>query len=260
MVCVSPIFIPWLALSACLAAILPRQTRSIPSAALASLLILVLIATHMQGRKETREEIAFWDTAYLFAISADKTQQALFIGPDDGYKRSVLAGARYAADLMDPNATPEVLQIVDESGNGRLTYIKSMGMKIFEFADGKMLPMPKERLVEKFPHYAGLQTNKKFPLEINLTLKEGILSWKFGPSDGQYLVNISPMPVPPNTEFILPREGQTNWNKEEPLRISFCYNNKQKNTFTCSPTLNFNFSASEISEWHGLSHSPVIHQ
>ena len=252
------LFIPWLALSACLAAVLPRQTRFIPSATLASLLILVLIATHIQGRKETREEIAFWDTAYRFAISADKTQQALFIGPDDGYKRSVLAGARYAADLINPDAAPGTLQIVDESGNGRLTYIKSMGMKIFEFADGKMLIMSKERLTEKFPHYAHLQPSKKFPLEVNLTLKAGILKWKFGPYDGKYLVNILPMPVPPNTEFILSREGQTNWSKEKPLKISFCYNNEQKNIFTCSPVLIFDFSTSEIAEWHGLSHSPVV--
>ena len=252
------LFIPWLALSSCLAAILPRQTRSLPFATLAFLLIMALIATHVQGRKETREEIAFWDTAYRFALSADKTQQAIFIGSDDGYKRSVLAGARYAADLLNPDAALDSLQIVDESGNGRLIHIKTMGMKIYEFIDGKMSPMSEERLMEKFPQYPYLQPSKKLPLEINLTLKEGILKWKFGPYDGKYLVNISPLPIPPNTEFMLPREGQTNWNKKNLLKISFCHNNLEKNISICSPTLNFDFSTSESIAWHGLSNFPSI--
>ena len=250
------LFIPWVALSSCLAAILPQHARFIPTAALTALLIFALIATHGQEKRDTKHDILFWDTIYRFAISADKTQQALFVGPDDGYKRLVLTAARKAADLLEPDKTLEKLQVVDDSGNGRLLYIKTKDMQIFEFNDGKISPLSKEKLTEKFPQYPHLQFSQGLPLEIGLTSKEGVLKWKFGPYDGNYLVNIFSVPRLPDTEFILPREGGIHWNERGFFQISFCYSNIRENINACSPILKFDFSATEKAVWHGISQGP----
>lgn len=251
------LFIPWVALASCLAAILPRHARCIPTAALSALIILALIATHGQEKKDTKHDILFWDTVYRFAISADKTHQAIFVGPDDGYKRLVLTGARKSADLFEPAAAPGNLQVVDDSGNGRLLHIKAKRMQLFEFIEGEMSPLSKEKVVEKFPQYPRLQFDGGLPLEIELTSKAGVLKWKFGPYDGRYLVNIFSVPRLPDSEFMLPREGGIHWDERGLFKISFCYNNTRENINACSPMLHFDFSATESARWQGMSQAPA---
>lgn len=251
------LFIPWVALSSCLAALLPRHTRSIATITLPVLIILAIIATHEQERKDTKQDILFWDTAYRFAISADKTQQAIFVGPDDGYKRLMLTGARKTADLLEPDAAPGKLQIVDESGNGRLLHIKTNNMQIFEFIEGKISSLSKEKIIEKFPQYPHLKFNADLPLEVDMISKAGVLNWNFGPYDGHYVVNIFSVSRLPDTEFLLPRKGSIHWNERGLFRISFCYTNTRENINACSPILNFDFSATERATWHGISQTPA---
>ncbi|KRD47837.1 hypothetical protein ASE52_10450 [Acidovorax sp. Root275] len=149
------LFVPWIAFSACLAAIWPREAR--PAAALvgSAALVAALAGVHAQETQALRPNLAYWDTLYRFALSLDKERQAIFVvpefgGTDDGYKRSVLIRARNTADLFAPKPQPGNLHVVDEKGRG-LEQIPSTTLQLFEFRDGDMVPMSAERVAEKFP-------------------------------------------------------------------------------------------------------------
>lgn len=245
------LFVPWIALSACLAVVWPREAR-LASTIGTVVLIAALAAVHSQERREVKAELVFWDTLYPFALLADKTRQAIFIGPDDdGYKRLVLTAARNAADALTNRAQPDNLQIVDEKGNG-LTSDQWVNLQFFEFRDGKMVSLSAEKIAEKFPNLSRRRSTQDMPLEVNISFQSGMLHWKFGPYRGNYLVRHR-SPLSPPSEFVLPSEGETKWIEDHPLRLSFCHSNITEGTITCSPMLDFDFRKSKTATWHGAS-------
>jgi hypothetical protein len=244
------LFVPWVALSACLATILPRQAHPTPSATISVLIIAALIALHSQGRREIKADLAYWDALYRFAVSADKARQALFVGSDDGYKRLVLTGARNAADILAPGSEAGVLQIVDDSGKD-LLHVRFSGAQLFEFSNGQVIPMPEKTLLEKFPQYS--HPSENVPLEIEMRLHSGVLHWKFGPhTSGSYYIKDHSSIRIPNTSVELTREGKVLWPEGTLFKLSFCYNDPKAGITACSPVLTFDLKTDEVATWHGV--------
>lgn len=155
------LFVPWLAFSACLAALWPCevQARPLPALISSAVIMAALASVHAQETQALKANWAYWDTLYRFAVSLDKERQGMavaaeFGGTDDGYKRFVLARARRTADLFDAKPQPGDLQVVDETGRGLepvLDRVRSGHLQLFEFRGGAMVPMPPERLAAKYP-------------------------------------------------------------------------------------------------------------
>ena len=152
------LFVPWVAFSACLAVVWPRETRPVFALVGGAALVAALAGVHAQEKQALRPNLAYWDTLYRFALSLDKERQAIFVvpefgGTDDGYKRSVLIRARNTADLFAPKPQPGDLLVVDEKGRG-LEQVTLATLQLFEFRGGDMVPMPPERIAEKLPSLA----------------------------------------------------------------------------------------------------------
>lgn len=244
------LFVPWVALSACLAAILPRQIHSIRAAAIPTLMIATQIALHVHERSEIKAELTYWDRLYRFAVSADKERQALFVGYDDGYKRLVLTGARNAADILATGAEADALQIVDHSGKDLLN-VRCSGMQLFEFSNGAMIPMSERTLMEKFPQYR--HPTEDVPLEIEMRLHSGVLYWKFGPhTTGSYYIKDHSSLRVPNTSIKLTREGKILWSEDTLFKVSFCYNDPKAGITACSPVLTLDLKTDEVATWSGV--------
>lgn len=250
------LFVPWLAFSALLGAVSPRKLSKVSSFAVTTLLLSGLTSLHIHERRDLKANLAYWDTMYSFAISADKNRQAIFVDPeyggsDDGYKRLVLTGARYAADMHAPQAQTGTLRIVDESGRG-LFCVKATGMQLFEYIGGQMQPMPPERIAEKLlspPHF---EQPKDVQMQAEVVFESGVLHWKFGPYDGDYLVRYVPREIAP-LRYTLPREGKTPWAKSHPLRFSLCRSGIAEEFDACSPVIEFNFESNEKGAWQGIA-------
>ena len=149
------LFVPWIAFSACLAAVWPQGLRPIAATIGSVALIAALAGVHAQEVQVLKPNVAYWDTLYRFALSLDKERQAIFVatefgGTDDGYKRFVLTRARNTVDAFLPNSQPGDLLVVDEKSRGPSQPALAT-MQIFEFNGGGMVPMPTEKVAEKFP-------------------------------------------------------------------------------------------------------------
>lgn len=251
------LFMPWLAFSALLANLISNLKTPAAIALTGALLIPTLFSTHIQVRHELKDDLAFWDTVYPFALSAKKDQQALFIGQDDGYKKLVLTSARNANDHFSEDPTPGRLQIVDAHGNGLLR-VKLAEMQLFEYKDKKIIPISKETIIEKFPQYPSLQAPKNIPLEISLSLQLEKLYWKFGPYDGEYRIKIRSLPNFPVAGIQLPREGSTPWTEGRHLKLSFCHENIKTEIIACSSELEFSLKENEASTWKGFGEYSTI--
>lgn len=254
------LFIPWVACSAFLAAIFPHNAPPIVLTSLSFISVFSLAEIYTDGKNEVKTDIEYWDAIYPLAISLNKTTEAIFLGNDTGYKRLVLTGARNAADKISNRSTNEKIQIIDENNLGRLNYIKKMDMQIFEFADRKMMPMSQNKIKEKIFPNSEIATTKETPLEIELTLRSGFLSWKLGPHNGNYLVNFISPPMPFSMEFIAPREANILWANKDPLKISFCYSSAENKINACSPEIAFNLGEDKTMAWHGTAWNGLTRQ
>lgn len=147
------LFVPWLAWTACLAVLFPPTLHWRPALAASAVLVVALAAVHAAERQALKDNLAYWDTLYRFALSLDKERQAIFVateygGTDDGYKRSVLTSARRTADLFAQQAAPGELQVIDELGRG-LDSAQATPRQVFEFRQGAMVPMSAAALAER---------------------------------------------------------------------------------------------------------------
>lgn len=248
------LFVPWISFSALLAAVLPLTLQTFASLTGAALLLMALTSLHWHERQNLKENLAYWDTIYRFALSADKDHQAIFVatefgGSDDGYKRLVLTGARNTADLHTHDAQTGKLRIVDESGQG-LYRVQAMGMQLFEYSDGRMKTMSAQRVAEKLPGLPRMEVPKDIFLQAEIAFRSGMLHWKFGPHEGDYLVRHVSRTSAPRT-YTLSREGETPWNEDHPLRFSFCRSDIADDFDACSPVLEFDFKLKNTSSWQG---------
>lgn len=249
------LFVPWIAFSALLATILPRNSFTPTSLIITTLTLVTLICLHAQERQALKPNLVYWDTLYRFALSADKKRQAIFVatefgGSDDGYKRLVLTGARSTADRLTPRAQAGRLRIVDESGRG-LYRVQATGMQLFEYSDEHMQPMSSQRIAEKLPGLPRMEQPKGIPLKVDVVFASGMLNWDFGPYEGDYLIHHQPRASAPHT-YTLSNKGKTPWIENHPLRFSFCRGDIADDFDACSPVLEFNFESSKTGSWQGI--------
>lgn len=256
------LFVPWVALSALLAGILPQPRRHRTFGYLPHLLILLsLLPIHRQEKREIKPHLAYWDSFYRFALSADKTRQALFVGPDDeGYKRLVLSEARSAADrLKHPPAGGGRLLIIDQIGVN-LLQARQANMEIFEMVDRVWVPMSEERLAQHFPKPPRFAEG--IPLQVELRLHDKKIHWKFGPHDGgHYYASPKNHPDPTvqtDVGFYVPQQGQYRWMDVPEVRLSFCHIDTKAGTIACSPVLTFDFNTGETLTWSGTGQYGVL--
>lgn len=93
------LLIPWVALCA-LIAITLNNSKFYITAIACLILTPSLLIIHENGKKEVYQDIVFWDTIYYFSLIADKSKQAIFVGPDDGFRKIVLTGARETLEKL----------------------------------------------------------------------------------------------------------------------------------------------------------------
>lgn len=243
------LFVPWIAFSALLATILPRNSFTPASLIVTTLTLAMLICLHAQERQALKANLAYWDTIYRFALSADKDRQAIFVA--DNYQRLVLTSARSTADRLAPATQAGRLRIVDESGRG-LYRVQATGMQLFEYSDEHMQPMSPQRIAEKLPGLPRLEPPKGIPLKVDVVFASGMLNWDFGPYDGDYLIHHIPRASEPHT-YTLASKGKTPWIESHPLRFSFCRGDIADDFDACSPLLEFNFESSKTGSWQGIA-------
>ena len=247
------LFVPWLAFSAMLAASFSNKIARRVTIGAALLTTSALIAVHAKERRDLKAELKYWDVMYRFAVSADKSRQAIFVEPDakEGYRRLVLTSARNAIDALTPGASPEKLQIVDESARGFFR-ARAKEMQLFEYVGGEMRSLPPEKVAALTRAISKIQIPEEVPLEAKIALYNGKLHWKFGPEDGSYLVYFK-SPPSPQTGYTLSREGEIDWSDKKPLRLSFCRKDISEDVQACSPMIDFDFSTKTEISWTGLA-------
>lgn len=267
------LFMPWVALCALCAALLPRSakecqpefrfirrqrrliTRALAFAPLVFLLSVLLI--HWQGRAAIRPDLDYWDRLSRFVLTADTRRQALFIGADDGYKRLVLSETRRTADRIASVAYSQRLLIIDQTGTN-LLQAGAGKVQIFEMLDdGAIQPMTPARLAAVFPH--GMHFAAEQPLTLELRLRDKTLHWKFTPADGVYYVSPKNHPVLQAADIgsYLPAQGQLPWPSTNEVRLSFCRIVPEAGRIACSPVLAFDFSTRESLIWSGIGQYDV---
>lgn len=155
------LWVPWIAFSACLAAVWPHGLRPMAATLASAVLATALAGVHAQEKQVLRPNLAYWDTLYRFALSLDKARQGIFVatefgGTDEGYKRLVLTRARHTADLFVQNPQPGDLWVVDEKSPSPDSMALDT-LQFFEFSGGRMVPMPTDKLAEKWHNPTRLQ-------------------------------------------------------------------------------------------------------
>lgn len=155
------LFVPWIAFSACLAAVWPQGLRPMAATLASGVLVAALAGVHAQEKQVLGPNLAYWDTLYRFALSLDKARQGIFVAPefggtDEGYKRFVLTRARQTADLFVPNPQPGDLRVVDEKSPSADS-IALDTLQFFEFSGGHMVPMSTDKLAEKWHNPTRMQ-------------------------------------------------------------------------------------------------------
>jgi hypothetical protein len=250
------LFAPWIAFSALLGTL---SHSTIPVRSLALLAATTLAGAtllHTQERKTLNPILAYWDTLYRFAISANKSTQAIFVeengGTDDSYRRHVLTGARETADSLISDAPTGKLHIVDRSGRG-LNAAQKKGLQLFEFINEKMQPMSQQRLEENFAEKTERPPPEGVPLEVSLSFQAGMLHWKFGPLNKNYLIRYEGLSGR-ERRYILKQQGQTAWIESQPIKFSFCLSDIVDDFDMCSPMLEFDFKQKKRISWQGVAH------
>ena len=102
---------------------------------------------HENGKKEVYQDIVFWDTIYYFSLLADKSKQAIFVGPDDGFRKIVLTGARETLEKLQNQQSPHKLITVNAAGGG-LQEARDLGLQLFETDGNNIVSMSEERIAQ----------------------------------------------------------------------------------------------------------------
>jgi hypothetical protein len=253
------LFSPWIAFSAFLGTLLPGTVSARILALLAATIVAGATLLHVQERRTLNPILVYWDALYRFAISADKRTQAIFVeengGTDDSYRRHVLTGAREAADSFIPGVPTGKLHIVDKSSRG-LNVVQQKGLQLFEFVNGQMQPMSRQRVEENLVGKTERPPPEDFPLEVSLNFKAGMLHWKFGPLSQNYLVRYEGISGG-ERRYVLKYQGQTAWIESHPIKFSFCLSDAADDFDMCSPMLEFDFKQTKNVLWQGVAH-PIL--
>lgn len=266
------LFMPWVALCALFAALLPRPANGSQAVfrfirrqrgfltwvlAVAPFVFLFsLLLIHWQGRAAIRSDLDYWDRLSRFVLTADTRRQALFIGADDGYKRLVLSETRHTADRIAHISDGQRLLIIDQRGTN-LLQAQADDMQIVELLNGTIQPMTPARLAAVFPH--GMHFAVGQPLTLELRLHDKTLHWKFTPADGAYYVSPKNHPVLQAADIgsYIPAQGQAPWPNTKEVRLSFCRIAPETGKIACSPVLDFDFSTRESHVWSGIGQYDV---
>jgi len=140
------LFIPWVVICALFAITLNNSKLYITAIAFITLASSLPII-HNNGKKEVRQDIAFWDTIYSFSLIADKSKQAIFVGPDDGFRKIVLTGARETLEKLKNQQSSTKLITVNAAGDG-LQEARDLGLQLFETDGNKIVPMSEDRIAQ----------------------------------------------------------------------------------------------------------------
>ncbi|GAB2736096.1 hypothetical protein GCM10027019_14640 [Melaminivora jejuensis] len=248
------LFAPWVAVCICLAVAWPRRLRAGAAAAALALLVLTLALGLAQERRRLHDDWAWWDTLSAFALAADVQRQALYIGPDQGFRRLMFGQLRYVADRLQGTADEAGLEIVDQSGY-RLRQVRAAGLSLFEYADGRMVQMGQERLQQLFADMDA--PSAEVALQVTLTLRAGVLHWEFGPHDGPYVFNLRNHPAIQgrNNGVLLPRHGAFAWPQGRRAEFAFCHDAAAPGSMACSPALTLELPEGQAVSWQGRGRS-----
>ena len=140
------LLIPWVALCA-LIAITLNNSKFYITAIACLILTPSLLIIHENGKKEVYQDIVFWDTIYYFSLIADKSKQAIFVGPDDGFRKIVLTGARETLEKLQNQQSPHKLITVNAAGGG-LQEARDLGLQLFETDGNNIVSMSEERIAQ----------------------------------------------------------------------------------------------------------------
>ena len=140
------LFIPWVVLCA-LIAITLNNSKFYITAIACLILFPSLLIIHENGKKEVYKDIVFWDTIYHFSLIVDKSKQAIFVGPDDGFRKIMLTGARETLEKIENQNSPHKLITVNAAGDG-LQEARDLGLQLFEADENKVVPMSEERIAQ----------------------------------------------------------------------------------------------------------------
>ena len=140
------LLIPWVALCA-LIAITLNNSKFYITAIACLILTPSLLIIHENGKKEVYKDIVFWDTIYHFSLIVDKSKQAIFVGPDDGFRKIMLTGARETLEKIENQNSPHKLITVNAAGGG-LQEARDLGLQLFETDGNNIVSMSEERIAQ----------------------------------------------------------------------------------------------------------------
>lgn len=239
------LFAIWAALSAAIAAILPRQDR--PHAAIAIGFVLLTIMGIGAIREEARLSPGLYrdDTLYRFALNLDPSRQGIFVPGDDGYWSLVLSAIRHAHSKFNSRAETLPVSIAGDSPISLAMFTSSdlEGKRFYRYQDGSMQVADIHELRQIA--MARSRNGGEKPLNVAIRYKDGAIHWNFGPYPGRYMFAVVGVGT-----VRLPRTGSYPWEPDQLFRVRTCYESDHE-WIRCSPWLAMNPREEPTLIWNG---------
>ncbi|HQN09285.1 MAG TPA: glycosyltransferase family 39 protein [Thermoanaerobaculia bacterium] len=227
------LFFPAAALAVGIAVLWPRRGDP-PWRLVPALGVLVLLGVgHVRQAHSIRGELRRMDALYDFALRADPQTEGLFVESDHGYFREVLSEARAARDRYDGKPPGRGLVVLSDTAAAlpALAGNEWSGRTYYRYANEAMRPMTATQLATAVAaQREALERGRLRELRVELKRESGILSWEFGPWNGEYQVNL------PNGGLRLVRKGAFPWPDDERLDFIVCFEG-ERTWVACTPRL-----------------------
>lgn len=227
------LYFPAAALAVGIAVVWPR--REDPRWRLApaiGLLVLLSVGHEVQWRS-IRGELRRMDALYGFALRADPRTEGLFVESDHGYFMGVLSDVAAARKRFEGKPPGGRLVVLTDTAAALPTLSGSdwSGRTYFRYAGGEMRPMtPGELSAAVAAQREALRRGRQRELRVELARDSGVLTWEFGPWDGEYQVNLQ------DGGLRLVRKGAFPWRADEGIEFTVCYEGEET-WVACSPRL-----------------------